>query len=188
MYSIFVPICTYASLHTVSSFHNSETYTCLLLCVVTVPAHSDLRLCFPLHVHVPVLQDEPADSSAQHFPANNFHPFVQGDEENGLISASGRSNFISVSKWAFSCVSFCTISKSFCRRFIFLLLFMKMARTFWFFFLFGRQSGAFCPLHFTLAQSPIVRERWYFPLGLLEKCWYFLTPPHKDHSLHFNGF
>lgn len=95
------------------------------LCL-TVPAHSDQRLCFPLHVHAPELHDEPADSSAQHFPANNFLPFVQGDEENGLISASGRSNFISVSKWAFSCVSFCTISKSFCRRFIFLLLFMKM--------------------------------------------------------------
>lgn len=57
-----------------------------------------------------------------------------------------------------------------------------------YFFLFGTQSGAFCPLHFTLAQSPIVQERWYFPIGLLEKCWYFLTPPHKDHSLHFNGF
>lgn len=67
------------------------------LCL-TVPAPSNQRLCFPLHVHAPVLQDEPADSSAQHFPANNFLPFVQGDEENGLISASGRSNFISVSK------------------------------------------------------------------------------------------
>lgn len=116
------------------------------------------------------MENEPTDSSVQHFPANNILPFVQGDKENGLISASDHSNFISVSKWAFSCVSFCTVSKFFCHRFIFVLLFTKMPLTF--FFLFGTWSGAFCPLHFTLAHTPIVQERWYFPFGLLDKCWY----------------
>lgn len=60
---------------------------------------------------------------------------MQGDKENGLISASDHSNFISVSKWAFSCVSFCTVSKFFCHRFIFILLFTKMPLTFFFPFL-----------------------------------------------------
>lgn len=119
-----------------------------------VPVHSPKRvftLWGHLHVQVTVLQDEPTDSSAQtEFPCKLFPPFVWGDEENGLISASDCSNFISISKWASSCVSFCTISKSFCYCFIFLLLFTKMAETF------------SHPLDFTFAQSLIVQEQWYF--------------------------
>lgn len=149
-----------------------------------VPVHSPKRvftLWGHLHVQVTVLQDEPTDSSAQtEFPCKLFPPFVWGDEENGLISASDCSNFISISKWASSCVSFCTISKSFCYCFIFLLLFTKMAETF--------SHAMWCILsprfHFcAITDCP---GAMIFRLHLLEKCWYFWLPTLNIH--HINGF
>lgn len=111
---------------------------------------------------------------------------MQGDKENCLISASDHSNFISVSKWAFSRVSFCTVSKSFCHRFIFLLLFTKMPLTFKFFFSFLAHDlvHSVPSISLWLTHTPIVQEQWFFAFGLLDKCWYsWLVLTKARHSI-----
>lgn len=130
------------------------------------------------------MQNEPTDSSVQHFPANNILPLCRETRKTASFQqATTVISLLSLNELSLV-FHFAPFPSSFVTASFLYYCLQKCLWLFFFFFLFGTRSGAFCPLHFTLAHTPIVQERWYFPFGLLDKCWYsWLVPTKARHSI-----
>lgn len=132
------------------------------------------------------MQNEPTDSSAQHFPANNFLPLCRETRKTAsfqqaaaVISFQSPNELSLVFHFAPFPSPFVTASFSYycSQKCLWHLIFF-------FSFLAHDLVHSVPSISLWLTHTPIVQEQWYFPFGLLDKCWYsWLVLTKARHSI-----
>lgn len=130
------------------------------------------------------MQNEPSDSSAQHFPANNVLPLCRETRETASFQQPTRViSFLSpyevslVFHFApFSILFVTALFSYYCSQ--------KCLSLFFSFFLAHDLVQSIPSISPWLTHMPIVQEQWYFLFGLLDKCWYsWLVLTKAHHSI-----
>lgn len=138
--------------------------------------------CVCVHVHVTVLHVWMSLLPALRWDSSQIilSSFVRA-EIGKAVPFERATEVISVFKWAFSCVSFCTISNCFVTASFSYYCLLKWL---WHFHM---QYGAICPLDFTFYQTADCPGAMRIPSA--SSCWYFGLPAYSIQKIvmDFNG-